>query len=199
PPSRAAPRPPGVRPLKPPGTILRHDDREYLLVEGGFNAETRSVILLARPADNRFPVGEDRSPITWGKQGEWIPVGRWTGQGLHVPDEKHAQQTALVQAVIDEYKAKRAEPPTVAWAARRGGGFAGGLHPALPMGFAAAVHEARQAAAAEPEATEVVPVDNLPMFFTHLVREGYAGVLWDDRPVFFCVDENEDLQFLRVS
>jgi hypothetical protein len=61
------------------------------------------------------------------------------------------------------------------------------------------VHEAREAAAQEPDTSEVVPIDNLPMFFTHLVREGYAGVLWDDRPVFFCVDTNEDLQFLRVS
>jgi hypothetical protein len=185
--------------LKPPGTILRHDDFEYLLVEGGFNPETRSVILLSRPLDPKFPIGDDRSPISWGRQGEWIPVGRWNGSGLHVPDEKHAQHTALVQSLIDQYNAKRAAPPIVAWATRRGGCLAGALHPALPMGFAANVHDSREAAAAEPEAGELVPVDNLPMFFTHLVREGYAGVLWDERPVFFCVDQHEDLQFLRVG
>jgi hypothetical protein len=186
--------------VKPPGTLLRHADREHLLVEGGFNGETRAVVVLVRPGDPDFPAAEAARPVHWGSQGDWLPVARRTAEGLSVPDGRHAAHAARLQAVLDAYDARRRAPPVVAWAVRRGEGFAGALHPALPMGFAAACHETREAAAATPGAEELVPVESLPMFFTHLVREGYAGVLWNDRlPVYFCVDEHEDLQFLRVS
>ena len=186
--------------MKPKGALLALDDREHLLVEGGFNAQTRAVILLVRPGDPDFPAPDAAKPIHWGAQGDWLPVARWTPDGLRLPDERHAAHSARAQAVLDAYEAQRSPPPVVAWAARRGGGYAGLLHPALPMGFAATCHDTRENAAAAPDAGELVPVDNLPMFLTHLVREGYAGVLWNDRlPVFFCVDRHEDLQFLRVS
>lgn len=186
--------------MKPPGTLLRRDDREYLFIEGGYNPQTRAVILLARAGDPDFPAAEGQSPVAWGAQGEWLPVARRTAEGLAVPDARHAERTPRVQELLDAYEALHRAPPVVAWAARRAGGWAGALHPALPMGFAAACHETREAAAATPGAEEVVPIDSLPMFFTHLVREGYAGALWnDERPVFFCVDDQEDLQFLRVS
>jgi len=186
--------------VKPPGTILRRDDREYLLIEGGFNPATRAVVVLARPGDPDFPAAEGQRPVTWGGQGEWLPVARWNPEGLRVPDERHAAHAPRLQALLEAYEAQRVAPPVAAYAVRRGGGWAGTLHAALPMGFAAACHETRAAAEATPGAEEVVPVDSLPMFFTHLVREGYAGALWnDERPIFFCVDEHEDLQFLRVS
>jgi len=185
--------------VKPPGTIVRHDDREYLLVEGGYSADTRAVIFLARPADPLFPLPEGGRPVSWGAQGDWTPVARWNASDLHVPDPGHAEHTPLIQSLIDQYKAARPPQPALAYAARREGGFAGGLHPALPMGFAASCHDTREAAAAEDGVQEVVAIDNLAMFLTHLVREGYAGVVWDERPVFFCVDEREDLQYLRVS
>jgi hypothetical protein len=185
--------------VKPPGTIVRHDAHEYLLVEGGYSADTRAIIFLARLDNPLFPLPEGNRAVSWGPQGEWTPVARWNAEGLHLPDSGHAAHTALAQSVIDEYKAARPPQPVLAWAARRGTGFAGGLHPALPMGFAASVHDTREAAAAEDGAQEIVPIDNLAMFFTHLVREGYAGAVWDERPLFFCVDEREDLQYLRVS
>lgn len=186
--------------MKPPGTLVRRDDREYLLIEGGYSPDTRAIILLARRDNPLFRPDEGQPPVAWGRQGEWTPVARWTAEGLRVPISGHAEHTALVQSLIDEYKAGRPAPPPLAFAARRDGGFAGALHAALPMGFAASVHATRAAAEAEDGADEIVPVDNLAMFFTHLVREGYAGAIWNDQlPIFFCVDEHEDLQFLRVS
>jgi hypothetical protein len=186
--------------VKQPGTLVRHDDREYLLVEGGFNPATRAIILLARPDDTTFPRAGDTPSLRWGVQGDWQPVARWTAEGLQIPNERHAGRSALVQKLIDDYRAKSAPRPTIAWAVQADGCYAGAIEVALPMGFAAFCHESRERAAAIAGEEHLVPVENLAMFFTHLVREGYAGALWNgDRPVFFCVDEQQDLQFLRLG
>jgi hypothetical protein len=186
--------------MKQPGTLVRHDDREYLLVEGGYNAATRAVILLARPLDTRFPRNEEVAPLRWGAQGEWQPVARWTEQELRIPDPRHEPQRELAVKLIDDYRATRRPRPTVAWAAEKDGSFAGTLEVSLPMGFAAYVWPTKERAEAGAAGGALVPVENLAMFFTHLVREGYSGAVWNaEQPVFFCVDEQQDLQFLRIG
>jgi len=186
--------------MKQPGTLVRHDDREYLLVEGGFNAATRAVILLARPVDTEFPRNQEMTPLRWGTQGEWQPVARWTADELRIPDARHEARRELVSRIIDDYRGKRRAPEPVAWASEKDGSFAGKLEVSLPMGFAAIIHASRERAAALAGEEHVVPVENLAMFFTHLVREGYSGAVWNaDQPVFFCVDEQQDLQFLRIG
>jgi hypothetical protein len=187
--------------MKQPGTIVRHDDREYLLVEGGYNGQTRAVILLARPGDARFPPDASARPIRWGHQGEWSPVARWSPQELRIPDERYEAQRELIQAVVDAYLAQYRERRTVAWAARKGEDFAGTLEIALPMGLAVVCCDTRDSAAeAVSDADELVPVENLAMFLTQLVRLGYAGAMWNrTQPVFFCTDDAGELHFLRVS
>jgi len=186
--------------VKQPGTLVRHDDREYLLVEGGYDEPSRAVILLARPGDPRLASDPAARPLRWGRQGEWLPMARWTPESLRIPDERNLPQQSFVQGVIDSYLAGRRPPSAKAWAARKGPGFASQLHAALPMGLAAGCFDSQAAAAALPEAEQVVAIDNLGMFFTHLVRQGYAGALWNGtQPVFFCIDDEGDLQFLRVS
>jgi hypothetical protein len=186
--------------MKQPGTIVRHDDREYLLVEGGFNSETRAVILMARPDDPRFPRDEAVAPIRWAHQGHWTPVARWTQSELRVPRTEHEGQREVIREMVDAYVEKHAAPSTTAWTLRKGKHFASSLEASLPMGLATVCHDTREGAAATPGIEEVVPIDNVGMFLTHLVRLGYGGVLWNaSQPVFFCVDEQGDLQFLRVS
>jgi hypothetical protein len=186
--------------VKQPGTLLRRDDRDYLLVEGGFNPDTRAIIVLARPDDPAFPLHAGAPPLRWGRQGDWQPVARWTAEGLNIPDERHAARSAMVQALVDDYRAASKPRATIAWAALKGDCYSGALHPALPMGYAALCHQSRGQAAALEGEEHLVPIENLAMFFTQLVREGYAGALWNgDRPVFFCVDEAQDLQFLRLG
>src|SRR5262245_39930347 len=187
--------------MKQPGTLTRQGDRDYLLVEGGFNPETRAVILLARPDDPSFPPDGHTPPIRWSHQGEWTPVARWTADELRIPDARHEQRRDLVKSLIDRYVAQHQSPLAVAFTARRDGGYAGSLQAALPMGVAVHCHDTADAATSEAEpGTTLVPVHNIAMFLTHLVREGYAGVMWNGtQPVFFCVDENADLQFLRVK
>jgi hypothetical protein len=192
--------------MKQPGTLVRHDGREYLLVEGGYNGPTRAVILLVRPGDPRAAPDPAQRPLRWGRQGEWLPLARWTQDDLRLPDERNEPQRDFAQGLIDEYIASRPAPTAKAWTALAGPGFSGQMHASLPMGLAVACHETREAAAAAPAAApaadrgDVVPIDNVGMFLTHLVRAGYAGALWNGtRPVFFCVDDEGDLQFLRIS
>jgi hypothetical protein len=186
--------------VKQPGTLVQHEGREYLLVEGGYDAASRAVILLARPGDPRVAADPAPRPVRWGSQGEWLPLARWSADGLRIPDERNAQSAAFAQGVFDAYVAGHKLPAVKAWAAKKGPGFASQCHVSLPMGLAAGCFEAEADAKALPEADRLVRIDNLAMFFTHLVREGYAGALWNgNRPVFFCVDDEGDLQFLRVS
>jgi hypothetical protein len=186
--------------VKQPGTLVMNEDREYLLVEGGFNTETRAVILLARPTDPAFPLDEAAKPIRWAHQGEWNPVARWSEAELRIPDARYEGKRERIGEILKEYVETPREVPTVAWAARKQGNFAGTLEAALPMGLAVACHDTREDAAAIDDVDDVVPVENVAMFLTHLVREGYAGAMWNGtRPVFFCVDERQELQFLRVG
>jgi hypothetical protein len=186
--------------VKQPGTLVRHEGRDYLLVEGGYDEATRAVILLARPADPRVASETTQRPLRWGSQGEWLPLARWTPAELRIPDANHEAQREFAQGVIGPYVAARTAPAARAWAGRKGTSLAFQIHASLPMGLAAGVFDTQAAAAALPEVEQVVPIDNLGMFFTHLVREGYAGALWNgSQPVFFCIDDEGDLQFLRVS
>ncbi|MBM3986301.1 MAG: hypothetical protein FJ296_11565, partial [Planctomycetes bacterium] len=86
--------------MKCPGTLVRHADREHLLIEGGFNPQSRAVVVLVRPGDPDFPTEGQARQVSWGAQGQWVPVARRTAEGLAVPDESHAAHTARVQAVL---------------------------------------------------------------------------------------------------
>jgi len=186
--------------VKQPGTLIMNEDREYLLVESGFNSDTRAVILLARPTDPSFPPDEKAKPIRWAHQGEWSPVARWSESELRIPDARYEQKRERIGAIVNEYVERPREVATVAWAARKQDNFAGTLEAALPMGLAVTCHDTREGAAAISDTDDIVPIENVAIFLTHLVREGYAGAMWNgSRPVFFCIDQAQDLQFLRVG
>ncbi|MGQ0552675.1 MAG: hypothetical protein ACT4PU_05600 [Planctomycetota bacterium] len=186
--------------MKQPGTLTRHEDREYLLVEAGFNTESRAVVLLTRPGHPVFPGQPGAAPLTWGRQGAWIPVARQAGGELHLPDSRHEPGRALAQKLIAAHVASHVLPKPVAWVTQQGESYTGTLEVALPMGLAVTVHEGAPPAAAASAEEQIVPVTNLGMFFTHLVREGYAGAMWNgEQPVYFCADDSGELHFLRVK
>lgn len=186
--------------MKQPGTLIMHADREYLLVEGGFNADTRAVILMARPNNPTFVPDERARPIRWAHQGEWSPVARWSPSELRIPNARYEEQRQFIGEIFDKYVKTPREQEAVVWAASKNGSYVGTLETALPMGLAVTCHDTREDADSIPDADKLVPIENVAMFFTHLVREGYAGAMWNaTRPVFFCLDEMQDLHFLRVG
>lgn len=186
--------------MKQPGTLVHHGGEDYLCVEGGFNAETRTVTLMTGAANTEFPHRPETKAVTWCDQGQWYVVARWSADDLLLPDPRHHARRDLAADVVEQYLASRPETPEALWAVKDGKGFRGHLLDVMPQGLAAEIHESLEAAEASGGDAGLVPVQDVPRFLTHLAREGYAGALWNaSQPVFFCLDESDELQFLRVG
>lgn len=196
--------------MKRPGVLIEHQGQTYLCVEGGYNADNRSVTLLATAEDPHFPPAEGMRPITWRDQGDWYPVARKLQEDLVLQDERHHDERVYADEVIEHYLADNPPDQEVAWVLEGGTGFHGLLQDILPQGLAVVLcddlatatellEQRREAGQASPD-ERLVPVTHLAGFLTHLAREGYAGALWAGRqPVFFCVDEENALHFLRLG
>ncbi|RKY20328.1 MAG: hypothetical protein DRQ55_08040 [Planctomycetota bacterium] len=188
--------------MKQPGTLVEHSGQSYLCVEGGFNTPTRTVTLLVDGENSSFPHREDDQPVTWRDQGDWFPVARWDNGELLLPDPRHREHATLAGELVERYLQSTSEPPEAAWALSEGPGkgFRGYLRSILPQGLAAELYETQELAEEAGEGAELVPVLDIPRFLTHLAREGYAGALWNgQQPLFFCLDQDDELQFLRVG
>ncbi len=186
--------------MKLPGTPLHHAGGNYLLVEGGYSHDTRTITLLAEPDNGPFEHPERARRITWGEQGEWYPISQWAVGMISLQEEAYGEQRALIDEIFERFRVEQRDLRPVAWAVQGHGGFLGSLETILPMGLAVTLYDDEETAAEESGADEVVPITNLPNFLTHLAREGYAGAMWNGRqPVFFCIDDADEVQFLRVQ
>lgn len=186
--------------MKQPGIPLEHDGEEYLVVEGGYSLDTRSLSLLVRPGHELFPREPELKPITWRDQGEWFPVARQAvglTQFSSADDEQHRD---LVETLLERYLQEQPEPVEVVWVSLDATGEPlGSLEKVIPMGLVVALHDEEQSAHEADDAASVEAITNVPLYLTHLARNGYAGALWNaQQPVFFCTDENSELQFLRL-
>lgn len=183
--------------MKRKGHTLVVDGQEFQVVEDGFNAESRTVTVLARADSKHFP-GKDT--VHWSDLGGWHGVARWTAdRTLHVPHDGYRRHETLLRKVVETYEEQHplrmGEPR--AYASQDGRHYVALVDLAVPMGLAAVFHETR--APAE-RAGDAVPIHHLGAFLTHLAREGYAGALWNGvAPVFFCLDEEDQIQFVRLS
>lgn len=186
--------------MKQPGTVVEHAGEAYLCVEGGFNRATRTVTLMAGAESASFPHRSEDKPLNWGPQGDWYPVARWSPDDLLLPDPRHQEQHLLASDVIEHYLDSVPECPDAAWVVTDGKGFRGHLVEVMPQGLAVQVYEDEADAISAASGEPVVALQDVIRFLTHLAREGYAGALWNgEQPVFFCLDELGELQFLRIG
>lgn len=186
--------------MKQPGTLLPLGDREYLFIEGGFNERTRTVSLMCRSGDPGFPQKEGTVPVSWLDQGEWFPVARWAAQTLTLHNDQDEAQKQRAQESLDRYLDHHHLPPEMAWALRLDDDeLRGEITSALPLGVAVPLFDQIEHTEDVVEG-KIEPITNLGLFLTHLVREGYAGALWNGTaPIYFCADEDGDLHYLRVQ
>ena len=186
--------------MKQPGQPVAHGGEDFLCVEGGFNAATRTVTLLAAPDSTTFPARDESQPVDFGEQGHWHPVAKWSPDDLLLPDPRHHDQRELASDVIERYLEDHGELPDMAFAVCNEMGFVGSLIEVMPQGVAAELHDNYDDAAEASDGQGVVAIHDISRFLTHMAREGYAGVLWNGAvPVFFCIDDGGELQFLRVG
>jgi len=183
--------------MKRKGRTLVVEGQEFQLVEDGFNAESRTVTVLARADSKEFP-GKDT--VHWSDLGGWHGVARWTSdRTLHVPNDRYREHEPLLRRVVATYEERHAprmgEPR--AYASQDGRHYVAHVDSAVPMGLAAVFHARR------PQAERTgrpVPIHDVGAFLTHLAREGYAGALWNGTsPVFFCLDDEDQIQFVRLT
>jgi len=186
--------------MKQPGTVMHYGGDDYLFVEGGYNAETRTITLLAAPDNGHFPQDEEAVPMAWRDQGEWFPIARLIGGQLELQKQEHEDTADYAAELIRHYVDEALDGPDQAWTLRSPRGFSGSLEDVLPQGVAVAVFDSEESAREAAGEDTVVAISHLASFLTHLAREGYAGVMWNQQqPVFFCIDEASDLQFLRIG
>lgn len=187
--------------MRQQGRTVKLEGAEYVLVEDGYNEDTRAVVFLARAGDPRFVTGPSQRPVQLpDNPGEWRAIARWTQQGVHIPEAAHHEHREFITTTIDEYVGVTPRPAPVAWTLVEDDAFAGTLEPALPMGVAVPCYDNEEQAKNDAGRMTVVPIDDLRRFLNHVVRQGYAGAMWNaERPVFFCVDPNGDLHYLRVG
>jgi len=186
--------------MKQPGTVINYGGDDYLCVEGGYNAETRAITLLAAPDNEHFPQDEGAVPMAWRDQGEWFPVARLIDGEVELQKQEHKDTADYAAELMRHYVDEALDEPDEAWALRSAKGFSGSLEDVLPQGVAVAVFDSEEGANEAAGKDTVVAITHLSSFLTHLAREGYAGVMWNQQqPVFFCIDEASDLQFLRIG
>jgi hypothetical protein len=182
-----------------PGTPLRHAGGNYLLVEGGYNHDTRAITLLAEPDNEDFEHPEKANRVVWCDQGEWFPIAQWAVGMVTFQEGAYEEQRPLVDELFERFREEQQELMPSCWAVQGVGGLLGTLENILPTGLACKVFSEEEEAAKVAGSDELVPITNLPNFLTFLAREGYAGAMWNERmPIFFCIDGIGDLQFLRV-
>jgi hypothetical protein len=186
--------------VKPPGRILDHGDESYLLVESGYDDASRSVTLLAHPESETFPPEAGVRPVAWRDQGDWFPVARWTAGVVTLQSSRLEAARQLATEILQHYLDERVPLPDVAWVRMIDGAYETTLQDVLPMGLAVPVFDRLELAEETEDGAQVHALQNVPQFLTHLARQGYAGVMWNGSlPVFFCIDEDGDLQFLRIQ
>lgn len=186
--------------MKQQGTLIVEQDEEFLVVEGGYSRDTRSLNLLARPGSLLFPRDAEESPVEWRDQGKWFAVARHAVGHTQLHDEADEAHRDEAEALVETYLQDHAELDERAWVPLdEQGHWLGRLEKVVPMGLVVSLHDEENDAHEAEGASRVVAITNVPLFLTQLAREGYAGALLEGRePIFFCLDENGELQFLRL-
>ncbi|GJM22860.1 MAG: hypothetical protein DHS20C15_27750 [Planctomycetota bacterium] len=187
--------------MKQPGISIEHENEEFLVVEGGYSLGTRSLSFLVRPGGELFPRDPELKPIEWRDQGHWYPVARQAIGLTQFAISEDEQHRDLVETLLERYLREQPEPEECAWVplAEKGEPL-GSLEKVVPMGLVVPIYDSAEAAHEHDDAASVEALTNVPLYLTHLARNGYAGGLWNAQlPIFFCTDESGDLQFLRLS
>jgi hypothetical protein len=186
--------------MKQPGVPLHHAGGDFLIVEGGYNDDTRTMTLLVEPENPEFQHPEGTERVSWCEQGEWNTLAKWDVGMITLQDEAYEDQRDLISDIFERHLEERTQTPDVAWALQGSGGFAATLEDILPMGLAVKIFTTEERPFELGGENGVVAITNLPQFLTQLSKDGYAGAMWEERmPIFFCLDDEDDLQFLRVG
>ncbi len=191
----------------PRKTRILHENDEYLFVEAPGDPLGPSLQIFAR-TENLRAVAPGRAPTHQTEHGLWIQIARFDGVELGIAPESPDGLGERVKSILPRYvearTARIGEAKHPCWWIVADGRALHGLHPAQPAGalFKLWSSEERAREVARELGIEAIvqSTGDLREFLELRAEEGYAGALLDDRDlVFFCLDDQSRLQFLRLA
>jgi|GEM_PF-2414114 len=189
-----------------------HGNEEFILIDTHDGVEGRTVTVLVAP-DKIVPApGSPPSPeprIITTDKGFRVPVARWNDNLIECLQGESKEREKIYQTVLHKYLEDHLQghPDRGAtfYYLTADDHFLSILSPSHPHGLAISLYtEKEPAETAQRQNVEdelcIKFTNNLCELLTRAAHEGYAGaVLNDSEPVYFCLDDDESLHFLRLA
>jgi len=179
-------------------------------MDAGTAGEGRTVTILVPPGKSSCESDPPPALITT-SEGMRVPAARWRDGRVEPLLEMPPERLDIFKAVIDKYMKDLLEGDTARGAAFyynwADNNFQFSLFDSHPHGLVVRVFTRRATAekialghAGEGKALETRKTNNLCELLTRTANEGYAGAILNDRdPIYFCLDADEIIHFLRLS
>ncbi len=191
-------------------TRMLHENEEYLVVEEGGDPVRPPLKIFAR-ATNEKAGGSKSSPAYSTEQGLWCLVASYDGKEIRALGNSGSQvlatQEDVAQKLVRHYllqraEAKRSSPHSYFYLAAEGRP-AHDLIRAQPGGLVLRLfreeEQAKEALRDWGMAGTIERTGALREFLALRSEEGFAGAVLDENePVYWCVDGQSQLQFLKV-
>jgi hypothetical protein len=191
----------------PRKTRILHGDDEYLFVEAPGDPAGPSLQVFAH-VENARAVAPGLTPTHKTEHGTWIQVARFDGDTLALspdaPDTLGEQLKLLLPRYAEVRQKRVASAKHPCWWIEAEGKPLHGLHPAQPAGLVFKLWSSEAAAKSVAVGlgveAKVHSTGDVREFLELRAEEGYAGALLDDAQlVFFCLDPQSRMQFLRLA
>jgi hypothetical protein len=182
---------------------ILHDDEEFYLVDGETEEDGRTITLLMQPeAVPPLPSGTPL-PTVPTSLGPRIAVARWCAGRVEPLLDFSSDRIGVFKIILDKYLtdllAGDKEKGVSYFYHRKGTEIDFSVSHSHPHGLVINVFSRKELALSFPD-SEPMQTNNLVEFLTRAANEGYAGAILDDRdPIYFCMDEDEAIHFLRLS
>lgn len=187
-----------------------HDNEEFHLVDEETHEEGRTVTVLV-PVDRAPPPTDESQPVVPTNRGPHVALARWKDGGIEALMNISDKRLGTLEKVLDKYLTDLL----------RGDGKKGAtfyynavgqdvefaVSHSHPHGLVIQVYSKKELAEGSAlrnsrveHRLETRKTNNLCELLTRAANEGYAGAVLDDSdPVYFCVDEDERIRFLKLS
>jgi hypothetical protein len=202
----------GCRPESEAMRTIRvlHDNEEFHLVDEESHDEGRTVTVLV-PVDRAPPLTDECQPVVPTNRGPHVALARWKDGDIEPLMKISDKRLGILEKVLDKYLTDLlrgdGEKSAAFFYNAAGQDVEFAVSHSHPHGLVIQIYS--QKVLAEGSALrnsraerrlETRKTNNICELLTRAANEGYAGAVLDDSdPVYFCVDEDDRIRFLKLS
>jgi len=192
-------------------TRIIHKDREFLIQDSSVSSATRTITFLGRPEASELEAPADGAMAIKTNHGVWIPIAIWEKGSIRTLSSSASEDIAMFQKLLNKYlRDGNREMGDI----KRHTYFyveKDGLHKfnilsSHPNGLVIELYTKKsivEKALGPIDASSPFKIrrtSNLKKLLTTAADEGYAGAILDNTdPVYFCLDHDENIVFLRLT